>query len=74
MNAESALTTVTQVRVGLPGQLTEANRIKGGTSFSQRQLYLLTPEITILLKASITILLTEIENSGHHQNPLSHYS
>ena len=36
--AESALTTETQVRVGLPGVLTEANRITGGTSSSQRQL------------------------------------
>ena len=36
--AESALTTGTQERVGLPGVLTEANRITGGTSSSQRQL------------------------------------
>jgi hypothetical protein len=36
--AESALTTETQVRVGLPGVLTEANRIKGGSGSSQRQL------------------------------------
>ena len=36
--AESALTTGTQVRVGLRGVLTEANRITGGTSSSQRQL------------------------------------
>jgi hypothetical protein len=36
--AESALTTGTQVRLRLPGVLTEANRITGGTSSSQRQL------------------------------------
>jgi hypothetical protein len=36
--AESALTTGTQVRVGLPGVLTEANRITGGSSSSQRHL------------------------------------
>jgi hypothetical protein len=36
--AESALTTGTQERVGLPGVLTEANRITGGTSSNQRQL------------------------------------
>jgi hypothetical protein len=36
--AESALTTGTKVRVGLPGVLTEANRITGGSSSSQRQL------------------------------------
>jgi hypothetical protein len=36
--AESALTIGTQVRVGLPGVLTEANRITGGSSYNQRQL------------------------------------
>ena len=36
--AESALTTGTQVRVGLPGVLTEAKRITEGSIFSQRQL------------------------------------
>jgi hypothetical protein len=36
--AESTLTTKTQEIVGLPGVLTEANRIIGGTSSSQRQL------------------------------------
>jgi hypothetical protein len=36
--AKSTLTTETQERVGLPGVLTEANRITGGTSSSQRQL------------------------------------
>jgi hypothetical protein len=35
--AESVLTTGTQVRVGLPGVLTEANRITGGTNSNQRQ-------------------------------------
>jgi hypothetical protein len=36
--AESALTTGTQVRVKLPGMMTEANRIPGGSSSKQRQL------------------------------------
>ena len=36
--AESTLTTETQERAGLPGLLTEANRITGETSSSQRQL------------------------------------
>jgi hypothetical protein len=36
--AQSALTTGTQERIELPGVLTEANRITGGTSSSQRQL------------------------------------
>jgi hypothetical protein len=31
-------TTGTQVRVGLPGVLTEAKRIRGGSSFNKRQL------------------------------------
>ena len=43
---ENALTTGTQERVGLPRVLTEANRITGGTSSSQRELEHLTPEIT----------------------------
>ena len=36
--AESTLTTKTQLKVGLPGVLTEANRNSVGTSSSQRQL------------------------------------
>jgi hypothetical protein len=36
--AESTLTTETQERSRLPGLLTEANRITGGTSSNQRQL------------------------------------
>jgi hypothetical protein len=36
--AESILTTETKERVGLPGVLTEANRITGGTISSQKQL------------------------------------
>jgi hypothetical protein len=36
--AESTLTTETQERAGLPGLLTEANRITEGTSSNQRQL------------------------------------
>jgi hypothetical protein len=33
-------------KVGLQGMLTEANRITGGTSYSQRQLEYLPPKIT----------------------------
>jgi hypothetical protein len=36
--AETALTNGTQVRVGLPGVLTEANRITGESSSNRRQL------------------------------------
>jgi hypothetical protein len=36
--AESTLTTETQERARLPGLLTEANRITGGTSSNQRKL------------------------------------
>jgi hypothetical protein len=36
--AESALTTGTQERVGLPGVLTEAKRIIGRSSSNERQL------------------------------------
>ena len=68
--AESALTTGTQVRVQLPGVLTEANRIKEGKSSSQRQLEYLTPEITRWQKANVRILLTETKTIGHHQNPV----
>jgi hypothetical protein len=53
--AESTLTTETQERAGLPGLLTEAKRITGGTSSSQRQLQQLTPEITRWQKANIRI-------------------
>ena len=37
-HAESTLTTETQERSRLPGLLTEANRITGGTSSNQTQL------------------------------------
>ena len=56
---ESALTTETQERVGLPRLLTEAVRITGGTSSSQRHLEYLTPEITRWWKANLRNLLTE---------------
>jgi hypothetical protein len=52
--AESALTTGTQERVGLPGVLTEANRITGGTSSSKRQLEHLKPKITRWRKTNET--------------------
>jgi hypothetical protein len=68
--AESALTTGTQERVGIPGVLTEANRIIRGTSSSQRQVDNLTPENTRWLKANVRILLTESKTTGHHQNPV----
>ena len=67
--AESTLTTGTQERVGLPGVLTEANRITGGTKSSQTQLEHLMPEIARWQKANIRILLTETKTTGHHQNP-----
>jgi uncharacterized lipoprotein YddW (UPF0748 family) len=66
---ENALTTGTQERVRLPGVLTEAKRIRGGISSSQRQLEHLTPEITRWRKARITILLTETKTTWHHQKP-----
>ena len=68
MSAESTLTIETQERVGLPGVLTEANRITGGTSSIQRQLEHLTPEITRWQKANLRILLTEAKTTRHHQN------
>ena len=68
--AESALTTGTKERVGLPGVLTKANRITGETSSSQRQLEHQTPEITRWLKANVRILLTETKTIHHHQNPV----
>jgi hypothetical protein len=42
--------------VGLPGLLTEANRITGGTSSNQRQIEHLTPEITRWQKENLRIL------------------
>ena len=36
--AESTLTTETQERAGLPGLLTEANKITGGINSNQRKL------------------------------------
>jgi hypothetical protein len=70
MPAEGALTTGTQKRVGLPGVLTEANRITGGTSSSQRQLEHLSPDITRWRKANVRVLLTETKTTRHHQNPV----
>jgi hypothetical protein len=55
---------------GLPGVLTEARRLTGGTSSRQRQLEHLKPEITRWQKANIRILLTEIMTTRHHQNPV----
>jgi hypothetical protein len=63
------LTTRTHETVGFPGVLTEANRITGGTSSSQRQLEHLTPEIIRCKKENLRILLRETKNIGHHQNP-----
>ena len=65
---ESALTTGTQEKVGLPGVLTEANKTTGGTSSSQRQLEHLTLEITRWQKANVRILLTERKTTHHHQD------
>ena len=67
---DSVLTTETQEIVGLPRVLTEAKRITGGTSSSQKQLEELTPEITRWQKANVRILLTETKTTQHHQNPV----
>ena len=56
MPAESDLTTGTQERVRLPGVLTKANRITGGTNSNQRQLEHLTTDITRWQKENKTIL------------------
>jgi hypothetical protein len=61
--AKSVVTTGTQERVGLRRVLTEANRITGGTSYSQRQLEHLTPEITRWKKENLRILLTETKTT-----------
>ena len=66
----SALISRTKERAALPGMLTEANRLTGGTSSSQRQLEHLTPEITRWWKANERIFLTETKTTGHHQNPV----
>jgi hypothetical protein len=62
----SALTPGTQERAGLPGMLTEANRLTGGTRSSQRQLEHLTPEITRWRKTNVRILLTGTKTTWHH--------
>ena len=68
---ESLLTPGTQERAGLPGVLREANRLTWGTSYTQRQLEHLTPEIARWRKANIRILLTGGTNTTwHHQNPV----
>ena len=72
--SQSALTTGTQKRVRLPGLLTEANRITGGTSSSQRQIEHLTPEISRWWKANIRILLTETKSTGIIGTQYSHHS
>jgi hypothetical protein len=58
----------TQEAVGLPGVLTEDNRIKGKTSSSQKQLEHLTPEITRWQKANI-IMLTEKKDHSATSEP-----
>jgi hypothetical protein len=68
--AESAQTTGIQVRVGLLEMLTEANRITGGKSSSQRKGEYLTQEITTWQKANMRIVLTDNKINGHHQNPV----
>jgi hypothetical protein len=66
LGPESALTTVTQERVGIPGVLKEANRITGGISSIQRQLEHITPEITRRLKAKVRILLHRNQDLLQH--------
>jgi hypothetical protein len=70
LSTESALTIGTQEIVGLPWVLTEANRITGKTSSSQRQLEHLTPDITTWQKANVRILLTDTKTTRCHQNPV----
>jgi hypothetical protein len=48
--------------------LTQAYRIIGGTSSSQRQQEHLTPEITRWRKANTRILPTETKTTWHHQS------
>ena len=71
MPADNALTTGTQEKFGLPGVLTEANRITVGTTSSQRQLEHLTPQIIRWQKTNVKTLLTETKITQHHQDPVS---
>ena len=62
-----------QERAGLPGALTQAYRLTGGTRVGQRQQEQLTPEITRWWKANARILgekhnKTKNKTSCHHQN------
>ena len=57
-------------KVGLPGVLTEAYRLTGGTSSSQRQQEHLTLEITRWQKTKARILPTETKTTWHYQNPV----
>jgi hypothetical protein len=59
--AETALTTGTQERTGLPGVLTEANRITGGKSSSQRQIEHLTPD-----QKMVKGKLNNLTNGNHY--------
>jgi hypothetical protein len=61
-------------RVGLPGVLTEANRITGGKNSSKTQLEHLTPEIIRWRKTNIRILLTETRTLGIIRTQYSHHS
>ena len=59
-----------QEGAGLPGVLTQAYRLTGGTSSSQRQQEHLTPKITRWQKANTRILPTETKTTWHQQNPV----
>jgi hypothetical protein len=54
--------------------LTQAYKLTGGTSSSQRKLEYLTPKITRWLKASVRILPTEPRLLGIIRTQYSHHS
>jgi hypothetical protein len=59
-----------QERAGLPGVLTQAYRLTGGTRSRQRQQEHLTSEITRGWKTNERILPKETKTTWHHQNPV----
>jgi hypothetical protein len=69
LRAESALTTGTQERVGLLAVLTEANRITGGKSFSQRQLEYLRTRNYQIVKGKPKNLINRNQNHSASSEP-----
>jgi hypothetical protein len=59
-----------QERAGLPGVLTQAYGLTGGTSSRQRQQEHLIQEITRWQKANTRTLPTETKTTLHYQNPV----